>query len=163
MRKTKGKYNIKEVALNNGFILGCIIIVGISYAIQRQYKKKASMNKLLCSKRAYALIETAIAIGFFVLLAIAGSYWSAAYGNGHGFNATASAYSAFFRGLSLSLVMANSSFTYYYSRSLGWSEIKSMIMGLLTLLGFSAPIPFLMIMFSKPKTPEETIPPKKLY
>lgn len=143
-------------------ILDWIIIIGISYAIYRQYEKKASMNKLLCSKRTYALIETAVAVVFVVLSAIAGRYWSVAYGTGHGFNATASMYSAFFRGLALDLVLINSSFTYFYSRSLGWSTFKSAMMGLLTLLGFSAPIPFLMIMFSKPKSPE-IIVDKKLY
>lgn len=142
------------------FILDWIIIIGVPYAIYRQYKKQASMNKLLCSKRTYALIETAVAIIFFVLAAISGNYISAAYR--HGFNATSFEYGAFYMWLQLDLVLINSSFTYFYSRSFGWSTFKSMMMGLLTLLGFSAPIPFLMIMFSKPKSPE-IIVDKKLY
>ena len=130
-------------------ILEWAVIIGASYAIYSQYQKQALANKPLYSKRTYALIETAVAIIFFVLLAIAGSYWSSAYG--HRFSATAFEYSAFYRWLALDLVIINAVFTYFYSRSLKWSTIKSTIMALLTLFIFGAPISFLMILFSKPK------------
>lgn len=126
-----------------------VVIAGVSYAIYRRHQNQVLVNKPLCSKRTYALIETAVAIIFFVLAAISGNYISSAYR--YGFNATAFEYGAFYMWLQLDLATINAVFTGFYSRSLKWSMFKSTIMALLTLFIFGAPIPFLMIMFSKPK------------
>lgn len=130
-------------------ILEWAIIIGASYAIYRRYQKQVLANKPLYSKRTYALIEIAVAIIFFVLAAISGNYISSAYR--YGFNPTAFEHGAFYMWLQLDLATINAVFTGFYSRSLKWSMFKSTIMALLTLFIFGAPIPFLMIMFSKPK------------
>lgn len=119
-----------------------VIVFLLFLLLYKFYKKQKKNNRLLVSKTRYICFEVLVAVLFTVFLVLATTTFRLVI-------------ALYFNFLCSQTAIINAVFTFFYCRTMNWSQLKSTVFAVLALPPVIGLIPFAVILWCEPKKSEQ--------